>query len=148
MLRRMDMKVVALALVGLLLTACGSEDAPATQQGDGHKDRLLALADEAARGNGGEAKVVEAVKTTRRAVERMEGSSSNQPDVPVWVVQVSGSDYTCGACSIPVGAKAPIGSYLTLVPTVGAYETTSFGIHASRQDLASLGEVEVLRDQK
>ena len=80
-------------------------------------ERLLAMADEAAERNGGEAKLIEAVKTTRRAAEGPSGSTSNQPDVAVWVVQVRGGEHSCEACSVPQGAEAPKGRYLTLVPT-------------------------------
>jgi hypothetical protein len=137
-------------LVALLLSACGTKAASnvtsnATSN-DGHRERLLAMADEAAHGNGGEAKVVVVVRTTRREAERLSGLSSNQPNVPVWVVEVSGSDYTCGACSPPAGASEPTGRYLTLVPTTDTYKPTSFGIHPKHQDLASLGTVEVLRE--
>lgn len=141
---------VLLLLLGLTLVACGSEAANPASSGsnDGHVDRLLALADEAAARNGGEALYVEAVETTRRAAEGLSGSTSNQPDVPVWVVQVSGSEYACEACSKPAGAEAPKGRYLTLVPTADTYQETSFGISPEPKDLASLGDVEVLRDDR
>lgn len=150
-----------LSLIPLLvaaLTACGSGTGdgvprsgpvPATAASeDEHVERLLELADEAAERNGGEAKLVEAVRTTRRAAEGLSGSASNQPDVPVWVVQVSGTDYSCDGCSVPQGAEAPRGRYLTLVPTVDTYEGTSFGISPRPKDLAALGPVEVLRDER
>lgn len=132
----------------LAVPACGSETATTAGRDDGHVERLLAMADEAAERNGGEALRVEAVETTRRAAEGLSGSSTNQPDVAVWVVQVSGSDYSCAACSVPFGAEAPRGRYLTLVPTADTYEGTSFGISPEPKDLASLGEVEVLRDRR
>lgn len=142
MLRLMTVKrSVLLLALSLTLVACGSETGtPATAASDdGHVERLLAMADEAAERNGGEPLRVEAVETTRRAAEGLSGSSTNQPDVAVWVVQVSGSDYSCDACSVPLGAEAPRGRYLTLVPTVDTYKGTLFGISPT---------VEVLRDQR
>lgn len=138
---------VLVLVLGLALVACGSAAATPAGSDDGHVERLLALADEAAERNGGEALRVEVVETTRRAAEGLSDSSSNQPDVAVWVVQVSGSEYLCDGCSRPYGAEAPRGRYLTLVPTVDAYEGTSFGISPQPKDLASLGPVEVLRGE-
>jgi hypothetical protein len=151
MLRPMSVKrSVLLLALSLALVACGNETATSatSDSGDRHVDRLLALADEAAERHGGEALYVEAVETTRRTAEGLSGSTSNQPDVAVWVVQVSGSEYACEACSKPQGAEAPEGRYLTLVPTADTYEGTSFGISPEPKDLASLGEVEVLRDER
>lgn len=149
MLRRMTVKrAVLLLLLAIALAACGDGASTMTESEDPHVERLLALADQAAEQNGGKALRVEVVETTRRAAEGLSGSSTNQPDVPVWVIQVSGSDYSCAACSKPYGAEAPSGRYLTLVPTVDTHEGTSFGISPGPKDLASLGPVEVLRDQR
>lgn len=151
MLRLMAVKRYVLLLVlGLALAGCGSEAGASATPGstDEHVVHLLGVADEAAQRNGGKALHVEAVKTTRRAAERLSGSSSSQPDVAVWVVQVTGSEYVCDGCSRPQGAAAPRGHYLTLVLTVDAYEGTSFGISSQPRNLASLGEVEVLRDER
>jgi hypothetical protein len=143
----MGMKRVALMMAAMaLLGGCGQPTSGQNSADDGHKERLLAAADAAAERNEGEALRVEAVRTTRRAAEGLTGSTSNQPDVPVWVTQVSGTAYSCGACSRPQGAAAPAGRFLMLVVTAGGYEGTSFGISPDGYDLGSLGTVEVLRE--
>jgi hypothetical protein len=148
MLRSMDMTRALLFVLAGVLAGCGTQ-AGAVEASDVPEQvrtRLLAEADSAAEGNGGQASRVEAVQTTRRQAERLAGSESNQPDVPVWVVQVSGDDYSCDACSRPLGAEAPVGDYLTLVLTTETYDGTSFGISPRPAELASVGEVEVLRE--
>jgi hypothetical protein len=129
-----------------LLAGCGQQTSALSSAGDAHEERLLAAADAAAERNEGEALRVEAVRTTRRAAEGLTGSTSNQPDVPVWVTQVSGTSYACGPCSRPLGAEQPTGRFLMVVVTADAYEGTSFGISPNGYDLTSLGTVEVLRD--
>jgi uncharacterized protein YceK len=148
MLRLMVMRRVAVVLaVVALLAGCGQQTTSVqSSEDDTHKERLLAAADASADRNDGKALRVEAVRTTRRAAEGLTGSTSNQADVPVWVTQVSGTTYACGGCSRPPGAVTPTGRFLMLVVTADAYEGTSFGISPNRYDLASLGTVEVLRD--
>jgi hypothetical protein len=135
--------VVLLALAG-----CGTRSA-VSPAGDRNpaEQRLLAAADAAADRNGGKANHVEAVMTTRGTAADLTGHSSLSQDEELWVVQVSGDDYTCLLCSGPRGSVAPKGRYLTLVLRVSDYEGTDFAIAPKATDLAALGRVDVLRDR-
>ena len=151
---RMSARLSMASLLVAGLAACGASD--------GHQERaagpdagvqpaaaqLLTLADQAASRNGGEAVLVQAARSTRGSAELLSGSTTNQPDVPVWVVQVSGSDYVCELCSGPSGGAAPKGRFLTMVYEADDFESTSFHMSPTAYDLASLGPVQVLRDNR
>jgi hypothetical protein len=140
--------VLTALVAALSLTACGQERAASSADGSGiPKDRLLAAADAAAERSGGEAKRVEAVETTRGTAADLTGHSNLQQEEKVWVVQVSGDEYLCGACSVPYGASAPTGKYLTLVLRASDYENTDFGMSPNATRLAAFGPVAVLRDK-
>jgi hypothetical protein len=150
MLRPMSMgvpqKLAAVAVV-LTLSACGSASAALSAGvGDSTKDRLLTAADAAAKGNSGEAKHVEAVKTTRGKAADLTGHSNLDQSEAVWVVQVSGDRYICGACSMPSGASAPQGYYITMVLRASDFVSTDGGLGPRATDLSALGDVQVLRD--
>jgi hypothetical protein len=135
-------------VVLLALTACGTQSAGSlADDADPVHTRLLAAADAAAERNGGKAVHVEAVKTTRGTAADLTGHSNLPQDEQLWVVQVSGDDYTCGLCSGPRGSVAPKGRYLTLVMRVSDYDGTDFAIGPMGADLTELGDVEVLRDE-
>ena len=136
---------VTITCVALSLTACGtSNGSPAAS--DPTKDRLLAAADRAATANGGEAKHVEAVETTRGTAADLTGHSNQNQDEQVWVIQVSGGKYTCVYCHHPSGASPPGGRYITIVLRASDFESTDSGMGPSATDLSALGHVEVLRD--
>jgi hypothetical protein len=107
--------------------------------------KLLAAADAAARSNGGEAKRVEVVQTTRGKAANLTGHGSQNQGEAVWVVQVSGDHYVCGLCSNP-GATVPKGDYITIVLRVSDYEDTDGGLESRATDLAAMGDVQVLRN--
>ncbi len=131
----------------LSLAACGTQSGQtAADSQDPTTAKLLAAADAAAKSDDGEAKHVEAVKATRGKAADLTGHSSDNQDEVVWVVQVSGDHYTCGACSVPAGAHAPSGDYLTLVLRASDLMGTDGGIGPKATDLSALGKVEVLRD--
>jgi hypothetical protein len=145
---RLFLPLAALA-VAVSLTACGSGSAALSSGGsDAQKGRLLAAADAAAKNNGGKARHVEAVETTRGTAADLTGHSNLSQDEKVWVVQVSGDDYSCGGCSRPAGASSPSGKYLTLVLRAADYEGTDFGISPKPTDLAAFGHIQVLRDDR
>src|SRR4051812_19101107 len=139
-----------LAVVGAVLTlaACGTSSAGSTTGSDVPKDRLLAAADRAAKGDGGEAKYVEAVETTRGTAADLTGHSNENQAEQIWVIQVSGDDYSCNVCSHPFGASAPSGKFITLVLRASDFEGTDSGIGPSSTDLSAFGRVEVLRDER
>lgn len=124
----------------------GSHDRAPLATHDPVREHLLALADEVAAGNGGRARDVEAVRTTRTGVEGP--GTTYQPGVEVWLLQVGGDDYLCTSCSAPSGASLPRGRYLTLAVTVDGYRTTSFGVSPVPRELAALGEVQLLRGHR
>jgi hypothetical protein len=139
----------AAAAVVLALSACGSASSSLSAgTGDSTKDRLLTAADAAAKSNSGEAKHVEAVETTRGKAADLTGRSNLDQSEVVWVVQVSGDHYICGACSMPAGASAPQGDYLTMVLRASDFQSTDGGIGPHATDLSALGDVQVLRDRR
>jgi hypothetical protein len=139
--------LAALAVV-LSLSACGSQSASLAANGnDSTKARLLAVAEAAAKGNGGEAMRVEAVETTRGTAADLTGHSNLDQSEDIWVVQVSGDHYICGACSMPRGATAPTGDYITVVLRASDFESTDGGLGPHATDLAALGDVQVLRGE-
>lgn len=145
MVMRISPSSAAVALV-LSISACDSHSASEAVAGkDSVKARLLAAADVAAKTNGGGAKRVEAVETTRGKAAEFTGHSNLNQTERVWVVQVSGDDYHCWGCPHPQGAATPSGRYLTLVLRGADYHSTDFGITSKAADLAVLGNVEVLR---
>src|SRR5947208_3159628 len=111
---RVTTRLAALAVL-LSLAACGSMSASLKAGGDSTKDRLLAAADAAAKGNGGKARRVEAVETTRGKAADLTGHSNLDQSEEIWVVQVSGDHYICGACSTPARGPAIEGDYITMV---------------------------------
>lgn len=141
-------RLVTVALA-LSLSACGSQSASVAADGDpSAKARLLAAADAAANRNGGKAKRVEAVETTRGKAADLTGHSNQNQNESVWVVQVSGDHYLCDLCSVPYGAKAPQGDYITIVLRSSDFENTDSGLGSQATDLAALGEVKVLRGDR
>lgn len=138
--------IVALCLT-LACAACGSSGSTRLTVASSDKSALLAAADRAAKFDGGHAKRVEAVQTTRGRAADLTGHGSTNQNEPVWVVQVSGDQYTCGACSVPDGAVAPTGHYITLVVKASDLTSTDSGLAESATDLAGLGDVQVLRQE-
>lgn len=125
---------LAAVAVLLSLSACGSQSATlAAHRSDSTNGRLLAAADAAAKSNGGEARRVEAVETTRGKAADLTGHSNLDQSEVVWVVQVSGDHYVCGACSMPAGATAPKGDYITMVLRASDFESTTVASGAMRQ---------------
>ena len=150
MLRLMTMKLFGIVLLAALtLTSCGSGSAPSL--GDEKvpdRNRLLAAADAAAHSDGGKARKVEAVETTRGKAADLTGHSNLDQSEVVWVVQVSGDHYGCGACRIPAGASPPQGDYITMVLRASDFESTDGGLGPRATDLSALGDVQVLRDSR
>jgi hypothetical protein len=137
--------------VALLLAACGTASSGPNAGAGAHdpvQQRLLAAADAAAKNNGGAAKYVEAVETTRGTAADLTGHSNQNQAEQVWVIQVSGDDYTCNVCSRPAGASAPKGKYITIVLRASDYESTDGGLGPAPTDLSAFGHVEVLRDDR
>lgn len=149
MLRLMSMRMTpsfATIAVLLLLSACGSRSAPLSDdEDDSTRVRLLAAADAAANNDGGVARRVEAVETTRGKAAELTGHSNVDQSEVIWVVQVSGDHYVCTACSMPAGARAPQGDYITMVLRASDFESTDGGIGPRATDLTGLGDVQVLR---
>jgi hypothetical protein len=144
----MDVRRLLAVLVTALLVSCGASSGSPGVAGDSpdpQRARLLAAADAAAERDGGKAKRVEAVETTRGAAADLTGHSNQDQGERVWVVQVSGDHYTCDSCSRPSGASAPSGTYLTLVLRASDFQGTDFGMSPQPTDLAALGDVQVLR---
>jgi hypothetical protein len=141
----LGLRLMAGVALALLAPACGSGSTTRFAEGDQVRERLLAAADAAAEANDGEARQVEAVKTTRGIAADVTGHSNQAQDEEVWVVQVSGDAYTCKFCSGPPGAKTPTGRYLTLVLRASDFEGTGSGIGPNGSDLSRFGDVEVLR---
>lgn len=139
-----------LVVVAMCLTAaCGDGSVQLAPGVDGEvRQRLLAAADRAAKANDGEAKRVEAVKTTRGTADDLTGSSGDRRNQEVWVIQVSGTNYSCKGCSRPMGARVDTSKFrfITLVLTASDYAGTDFGIGPRPTDLSRYGEVEVLRE--
>lgn len=137
---------IAIGLV--LVTACGNASVRLSASVDEDvRQRLLAAADRAAAVNDGEAKHVEAVRTTRGRAADLTGNSGTEPDQEIWVVQVSGTNYSCGLCSRPAGSHADLSHmrYITLVLRASDYGGTDAGLRPRPTDLGRFGEVEVLR---
>jgi hypothetical protein len=139
---------LSIAAVLLAVAACGTASGGSLSRSDVPKDKLLAVADRAAEANGGKARYVEAVATTRGTAADLTGHSNQNQDEQVWVVQVSGDNYACNVCSRPFGATAPSGKYLTIVLRASDFQSTDSGIGPGATDLSKLGEVEVLRDDR
>ncbi|MFN2538197.1 MAG: hypothetical protein ABR549_08600 [Mycobacteriales bacterium] len=137
---------MSLLLISFGLAACGTSSALSSGTDDPVKAKLLAAADAAAKHNGGEAKHVEAVETTRGKAADLTGHSNLDQSEAVWVVQVSGDHYVCGTCSVPAGASGPQGDYITIVLRASDFEGTDGGLGPRATDLAALGDVQVLRD--
>ena len=138
------MRLFALPLtlvVAASFSACGSH---AGSVRDATTERLLAVADQAAKRDGGEAKRVEAVRTTRGTAADLTGHSNQNQGEDVWVVQVSGDHFRCDLCSHPYGATAPTGDYITIVLRASDFEGTDGGL-GPKTDLSAFGEVRVLR---
>ena len=142
----MNVKRLLMCLLVVLLASCGTSDSPGSD--DPATQHLLAAAERAAKNNGGEAKHVEAVKTTRGKAADLTGHSNLDQTEEVWVVEVSGDDYTCNVCSHPNGAGAPKGRYITLVLRASNFEYTDGGLGPEAIDLSAFGAVEVLRDNE
>ena len=142
---RFSLRLATFAAV-LSLSACGTQSGTAAGDvGDeATKVRLLAAADAAAKGDGGVARRVEAVETTRGKAADLTGHSNLDQSEALWVVQISGDHYVCSACSVPYGAAAPEGDYITIVLRASNFENTDGGLGPAT-DLAPLGDVQVLR---
>ena len=112
------------------------------------REKLLAAAEAAADANGGEARRVEAVKTTRGAAADLTGHSNQDQDEEVWVVQVSGDNYVCDICRRPPGMASPEGRFIKIVLRASDFEGTDGGLGPTATDLTRLGYVEILRDER
>lgn len=143
----MDAGHVRYVVAMLLVASCGSGTGGGVI-GDSERDRLLAAAEAAADANSGKARRVEVVKTTRGEAADLIGHSNQAQAEEVYVVQVSGDDYTCHVCRRPPGASSPKGRFITVVLRAGDYESTGSGLGPTATDLTRFGEVEVLRDER
>ena len=133
----------AAALSCVLLVACtGSRKVSSLPEAR----PILAAADQAAKDDGGLARRVEAVKTTRGVADDYTGHGNQNRDEVVWVVEVSGSHYVCRHCSAPSGdVPAPRGDYFFMVLRASDWVGTDGGLEDQPSDLGKLGKVEVLR---
>jgi hypothetical protein len=130
--------VIALAL--LALPACGDgAGAPIAEPPPAVRERLLDIADQAAKSNGGQATRVEAAETTRAAANELIGAGVTGPEA-VWVQVDAGSGEEFRG--IRGGAK---GRYLYLVLRQADYVYTDGGMGPIRNDLSRLGDVALLR---
>lgn len=143
----------AVLLVSLSIAGCGdrvtSSSEPVSGLEPALRERLLAAADEEAARSEGTARRVEAVRTTAEAASEVFGALYSTPDAgrAVWLVQISGDDFACGACPRPEGAPPQRGAFATVfVPDTGS--PRPFTIGPNDYDLARLGQVEVLRDEE
>lgn len=104
--------------------------------------RLYAIALQTAAGNGElRPTAIQVVKTTRSAANQLEdGSTSNQPDLPVWLLQEQGR-FVCNDCRIPAGSSPPTGTVISLVVDARTYAGLDFGMYRVPVNLASLGKV-------
>lgn len=140
----MSMRWLPVLLAASTLSACGtasSLSAPA----DPARDKLLAAADTAAKANGGTARHVEVVETTRARAADLDGHSNRDQNEAIWVVQVSGDEYVCNFCHGPRGAKPPTGRYIHLLLRASDFAVTDSGLGSGADDLSPLGDVQVLR---
>jgi hypothetical protein len=143
-------------LAGLAALLCGAALAGcATSAADGRAvpasavPRLTVMAERAAKINGDASPVwVTAVLTThaRALTSATPGDFVPGADgVPVYLVTMYGN-FTAYAASIPPGAKAPTGRYVSIVVDARTFEGTDFGISESPPPVApaSLGPVTYL----
>ena len=106
------------------------------------EQRLWSVADSAARSDGGTVKAAQAVRSTRAAAVMLTSQGVIDDNQPVWLVQVEGvADFVCNACSVPAGAAAPRGRFLTMIIGVTTFESLDFGLDSTKADLGSLGAV-------
>lgn len=137
----MDARHVRYVVAMLLVASCGSGTGSGGI-GDSERDRLLAVAVAvaAADANSGEARREEVVKTTRGEAADLTGHSNQAQAEEVYVVQVSGDDYTCQVCRRPPGASSPKGRFITVVLRASDYEGTDSGLGPTATDLARFGK--------
>src|SRR5215471_14825727 len=92
--------------------------------------RLTAIADRAVTLNGGHpvAWATAVVTTHANALtSATPGDTTPGRKVVVYLVTIKGH-FVCGLCSVPPGAHAPTGTYLSLVINAKTFEGTDFGI--------------------
>jgi hypothetical protein len=138
---------LAMVLIATMTASCGWHALPGAHGDSAIHRQLLAAADAAVARTDGEAKVVEAVQTTRGKMRGLAGYSDEHPDEVVWVLQVSGDEYVCGGCSAPFNAALPKGRYITEVLRASDLSVTEFGLGPTGAALSRLGKVERLRDR-
>jgi len=107
--------------------------------------RLRAAARSAAQDNGGVARRVVVVETSRSSMGRALGATVAGPDALVWVVEVGGS-FRCGreCFGSPPGA-APTGTAIVEDLVVSTLTVSDFSLQRHWIDLSHLGSVHVLR---
>lgn len=87
------------------------------------------------------------VTTHRKALtSATPGDYVSGPDYTVYLVTIKGY-FVCNQCSVPPGAHAPTGSYLSLVVNARTFEGTDFGLSDKAPPVApaSLGPVTHLK---
>jgi hypothetical protein len=141
----------ALVAIALIAGGCGRS----TLNGTGRPvpasavPRLMAIADRTARINGDPHPVWVTVVLTTHAKALTSATPGDivpgADGVPVYLVTMRGH-FVCNACSHPPGAKAPRGTYLSLVLIVKTFEGTDFGLSPKPPPVspASLGPVTYL----
>jgi hypothetical protein len=92
--------------------------------------RLAAIADRAVTSNGGQpvAWATAVVTTHAKALtSATPGDTTPGGKAIVYLVTIKGH-FVCGPCSVPPGAQAPTGTYLSLVIDAKTFAGTDFGI--------------------
>lgn len=112
------------------------------------RQRLLALANEVAKGAGDpDPEWISVVVSTReKAVRASSGDLVGGPDFPAYLITMKGN-FTEDDVSVPPGAKAPTGAYITLVVDARTMQSTDFGIGADAgpDPASALGPVTYLK---
>ena len=83
---------------------------------------------------------VQAVLTTRGAAEWLDGEGVDEPQTPVWFVEMAGS-FVDRFARIPPGASYPTGTAVDFTIDTRTHETLDLGVSDTLPDLSQLGRV-------
>ena len=142
--------MAVLVAAGLTVAACGGATAATGRAVPASAvPRLTAIAERAARLNGDRHPTwATAVLTTHSQALRSATPGdfvSNRRAIPVYLVTIHGH-FVCDTCTGPAGAKAPRGTYISVVVDAKSFTGMDFGLSPKQPPVApaSLGPVTYL----
>jgi hypothetical protein len=139
---RVASTLVAIA-ASVTFVACSHAEGRSATTSQTLVTELRKIADEAARGNGGQVVHAQAVRSTTAKAWRLFNGNRLSDNQAVWAIQVEG-DFVCNSCRGQGGA-GPRGHVLLITVLAVTLHTNGFGIQDRVTDLSRLGRVIVLK---